>query len=136
MTGHDSSYPQERTLSVLLVDDEKGYLEILQKRLKRRGILITGAPSGRDALQTLREQEFDLAVVDLKMQDMDGIELLKIFRRMVPDMPVLMLTGHGSQEAAQEGLRAGAFDYLTKPCELETLMKKMRAAARLKRAQS
>jgi len=65
----------------------------------------------------------------LKLEDMDGIEILKIFKKMDPDMPVLMLTGHGSEQAAREGIEYGAFDYLTKPCDLEDLVRKVTAAA-------
>jgi DNA-binding NtrC family response regulator len=56
------------------------------------------------------------------MEDMDGIEVLKIFKKMDPTMPVIMLTGHGSETAAWEGVRFGAFDYLTKPCDLDDLI--------------
>ena len=61
---------------------------------------------------------------------MDGIEVLKIFKKMLPQMPVIMLTGHGSERAAREGIEFGAFDYLTKPCELGDLIKKIREAVR------
>jgi DNA-binding NtrC family response regulator len=70
------------------------------------------------------------------MEDMDGIEVLKIFRKMDPLLMVVMLTGHGSAKAAREGLKHGAFDYLTKPCEIEELTAKIREAfeARRKKA--
>jgi len=64
---------------------------------------------------------------------MDGLEVLKIFKTMVPQMPVIMLTGHGSEEAAREGIRLGAFDYLTKPCELEELVQKIHEAVGARR---
>ncbi|NJB68839.1 DNA-binding NtrC family response regulator [Desulfobaculum xiamenense] len=116
-------------VKVLLVDDEAGYVEVLTKRLGLRGIEVTGALSGTEALRLMRGHEYDVAVLDLKMEDMDGIEVLRIFKRMAPEMPVLMLTGHGSQLAAREGMAAGAFDYLTKPCELDQLIEKIREAA-------
>jgi DNA-binding NtrC family response regulator len=62
------------------------------------------------------------------MEDMDGIEVLRIIKRMAPHLPVIMLTGHGCQEAAKEGMEAGAFDYLTKPCEFGELMEKIEEA--------
>ena len=117
------------TISVLIVDDEPGFVEVLQKRLAKRDIAVTGALSGAEAIRTLRGRDFDCAVLDLKMGDMDGIEVLEIFKRMVPDMPVLMLTGHGSELAARQGVAAGAFDYMTKPCELDELVAKIRLAA-------
>ncbi len=120
-------------IMVLIVDDEPGYVDVLRKRLAKRGIQVTGALSGTEAIQILRDQDFDCAVLDLKMEDMDGIEVLKIFKRMVPELPVLMLTGHGSELAAKQGVAAGAFDYMTKPCELDDLVDKIRQAARERR---
>jgi len=75
-------------------------------------------------------------VLDLKMEDMDGIEVLKVIKRMVPDLPVILLTGHGSQTAAKEGILSGAFDFLTKPCELVELMEKIKEAHEHQQKQS
>jgi len=118
---------------LLLVDDEKGYVDVLVKRMAKRNIHVTPAYSGSEAIQALRKQDFDAAVLDLKMEDMDGIEVLKILQKMVPDMPVIMLTGHGSEKAAREGIEFGAFDYLTKPCDLEELIEKIRQACEARR---
>ena len=115
-------------IKVLLVDDEKGYLNVLSNRLLKRSIHATKAFSGTEAIQILRKKDFDVVVLDLKMEDMDGIEVLKIMKKMVPELPVIILTGHGSQTAAREGVLFGAFDYLTKPCELKELMDKIREA--------
>lgn len=115
-------------IRLLLVDDEQGYLDVLCKRLSRRGVEVTVASSGAEGIQILRRGDFEAAVVDLKMEDMDGIEVLKIFRKMDPDMAVIILTGHGSEQAAREGLSQGAFDYLTKPCELSELLAKIEQA--------
>lgn len=112
-------------IRLLLVDDEEGFVSVLTKRMVRRNINVTVALSGTEGIQTLRKQDFDVAVLDLKMEDMDGIEVLKIFKKMYPEMAVIMLTGHGSEQAAKEGMEYGAFDYLTKPCELEELMEKI-----------
>lgn len=117
-------------IHVLLVDDEKGYLNVLSNRLARRLIHATKAFSGTQAIQILRKNDFDVVVLDLKMEDMDGIEVLKVMKTMVPDLPVIILTGHGSQTAAKEGMTFGAFDYLTKPCELMELMDKIHDAHR------
>jgi DNA-binding NtrC family response regulator len=116
-------------IKLLLVDDEQEYVNVLANRLNRRGIDATKTYSGTGALQAMREKEFDVAVLDLKMEDMDGIEVLKIFKRMDPRMEVIMLTGHGSAAAAKQGIEAGAFDYLMKPCELSVLVQKIREAA-------
>ncbi len=69
-----------------------------------------------------------MAVVDLKMEDMDGIEVLKVLKMMDPKMAVIILTGHGSEQAAREGMALGAFDYLTKPCELNDLLERIYAS--------
>ncbi len=113
---------------LLLVDDEKDFVNILSKRIKRRNIDVAKAFSGAEAIQALRGQEFDVVVLDLKMEDMDGIEVLKILKIMDPRLAVIMLTGHGSVEAAEQGMKLGAFDYLTKPCGLEELLEKIMEA--------
>ena len=115
-------------IRLLLVDDEKDFVNILSKRIKRRNIDVAKAFSGAEAIQALRGQEFDVAVVDLKMEDMNGIEVLKMLKIMDPNLTVIMLTGHGSAEAAEQGIKLGAFDYLTKPCELKELLEKIMAA--------
>ena len=117
-------------LSILLVDDEVGFVDVLTRRLSKRGIHVTSATNGTEAIQMLRRQDYDVAVLDLKMEDMDGIEVLKIFKKMVPEMPVIMLTGHGSENAKKQGLSLGAFDYLTKPYNLEELIEKIKEAVR------
>ncbi len=132
--GHrGKSMPNEENLQterirLLLVDDEEGYVNVLTNRLAKRTVDVTKAFSGTEAIQTLRRQDFDVAVLDLKMEDMDGIEVLKIFKQLDCQMEVIMLTGHGSQEAAREGIKFGAFDYLTKPCQLQDLLTKIREA--------
>ncbi|HOV88197.1 MAG TPA: response regulator [Syntrophobacteraceae bacterium] len=115
-------------VKLLLVDDEAGYVQVLAKRMARRNIEVTPALSGSEAIRVLRDGSFDVAVLDLKMEDMDGIEVLKIFKMMDPTMPVIMLTGHGSETAARQGIEFGAYDYLTKPCDLMELIHKIREA--------
>ena len=115
-------------IRLLLVDDEKDFVNILTKRIRRRNIDVAKAFSGAEAIQALRAQEFDVAVLDLKMEEMDGIETLKVLKIMDPRLAVIMLTGHGSAEAAEQGIRMGAYDYLTKPCELEELLEKIMEA--------
>ena len=80
---------------LLLVDDEIGYLDVLAKRLTHRGFKVTTASSGAEAIRALRKWEFDLAVVDLKMEDMDGIEVLKVLKKMDPVLQVIILTSPG-----------------------------------------
>ena len=113
---------------LLLVDDEVGYLDVLAKRLTHRGFEVTTASSGAEAIRALRNWEFDLAVVDLKMEDMDGIEVLKVLKKMDPALQVIILTGHGSERAARDGIAHGAFDYLIKPIGLDPLIARIHAA--------
>ncbi len=119
---------KDNDINVLLIDDEIGFADILAKRLNKRNMDVTPVYKGTEAVQIIRKQDFDVAVLDLKMEDMDGIEVLKIFKKAYPEMEVIMLTGHGSEQAAREGIELGAFDYLTKPCELEELLAKIREA--------
>ncbi|MCJ7682680.1 MAG: response regulator [Desulfobacteraceae bacterium] len=127
MSDRDNS--REKKIKVLLVDDEIGFADVLAKRLGKRDMAVTPVYTGTEAIQTIRKNDFDVAVLDLKMEDMDGIEVLKILKKAYPEMEVIMLTGHGSEKAAKEGIEYGAFDYLTKPCELEDLVKKIHEAA-------
>ena len=115
-------------IRLLLIDDEIGYVNVLANRLAKRNFQVGKANSGTEAFQVLRQNDFDVAVLDLKMEDMDGIEVLKILKKMAPQLVVIMLTGHGSAEAAHEGIKQGAYDYLTKPCELDELIKKIQQA--------
>ncbi|MCG8564997.1 MAG: response regulator [Desulfobacterales bacterium] len=132
---HDAFKPPNGTaIDLLLIDDEAAFSQVMSKRLALRGIRTTPVPSGSQAVLTLRAQDFDLAILDLKMEDMDGIEVLKIFKKMVPSMPVIMLTGHGCDHSAAEGLRHGASEYLTKPCLLEELVERIRHWARQRRS--
>jgi DNA-binding NtrC family response regulator len=119
---------KDKTIKILFVDDERGFVDVIAKRLSKRNIRVTRAYSGTEALQALRKEDFDVTILDLKMEDMDGIEILKIFKKIAPDLPVIMLTGHGSEEAARDGIRFGAFDYLTKPCDFEELIVKIKDA--------
>ncbi|MFO7600290.1 MAG: response regulator [Candidatus Desulfacyla sp.] len=123
-------------IKLLLVDDEEAYVNVLANRLMRRDMDVTKAYSGSEGIQALRGRDFDLAVLDLKMEDMDGIEVLKIFKKMDPRLKVIMLTGHGSAQAAREGIALGASGYLTKPCELEELVEKIRETAGVEEGES
>jgi len=121
------TFAEDRKLKLLIVDDETGFAEVLCKRMERRGMDAFFALSGEEAVLMLRQTEFDVAIVDLKLQGMDGIEILKVFRLMAPEMPVLMLSGHGSEDARNQCLQSGAADYLFKPFEFEQLYRKARS---------
>lgn len=105
-------------LRVLLVDDDETFRRTVGGALGKRGFEVTLAPGGEEALKQAREREFDVALVDLKMPGMDGLELLARLRREQPELEVVVLTGHGTIPSAIEAIKAGANHYLTKPCEL------------------
>lgn len=112
-------------IRVLLVDDEAGFLAPLLKRLAKRGLDVRGAGSGWEALQMLEKQTADVVVSDVKMPGMDGLELLGRVHRAYPGTEVILLTGEACVSDGVQGIKAGAFDYLTKPVELEHLLSKI-----------
>ena len=121
--------------NVLLVDDELEFLETLVKRLTKRGLNISVASSGEEALAAIREKKFDVSVLDVRMPGMDGIETLREMKRIAPLMEVIMLTGHASVEVAIEGMELGAFDYLMKPMDIDELFYKLQDAHKRKKIQ-
>ena len=100
---------------VLIVDDEPNLRKILAAQLGRDGYDVLLAEDGEQGLQLLRENHVDLVVTDLKMPKVDGMTLLKEALKEVPDLPIVMITAHGTVDTAVEALKSGAFDYLTKP---------------------
>ena len=107
---------------VLFVDDEAGLVSAVVRRLKLRDIAARGATSSLDALREIEEATFDVAVLDVRMPDIGGLDMLRRFRDQYPDMAVVLMSGHGSVENVEEGERLGAFDYLQKPVEIEDLL--------------
>ena len=114
--------------SILVVDDEKSQREILEMILSGEGYDVTTGASGEAALRLVRERRFDLALTDLKMTGMDGIELLTKLLAFDSSIIVILLTAHGSIESAKEALRRGAFDYLEKPFDRDRLLDTIRRA--------
>src|SRR5438477_7412219 len=114
--------------SILVVDDEKPQRDILQEILGSAGYNVTAAASGEAALKFAKERSFDLALTDLKMTGMDGIELLQQLLAFDSSIIVILLTAHGSIDSAKEALRRGAFDYLEKPFERDALLETIRRA--------
>ncbi|MEM7052069.1 MAG: sigma-54 dependent transcriptional regulator [Acidobacteriota bacterium] len=100
---------------ILIAEDELGLREFLSEALEDDGHRCRQAKHGREALDLLRRQSFDLLITDLRMPEMDGMELLRIARAEQPELEVVLLTAHGSIETAVEAMRLGAFDYLEKP---------------------
>ena len=122
-------------LRVLLIDDERDFLETLVKRLRKRNLEVSGANSGEEALRVLRETPMDVVVLDVRMPGMDGIQVLREIKTINPLIQVIMLTGHASVEVAVEGMELGAFDYLMKPANLDELLYKIQDAYKAKTIQ-
>jgi DNA-binding NtrC family response regulator len=125
-------------IRLLLVDDEEDLVTFLAHRLRKRGIEVAVATCGEDALAAAAHQKFDVAVVDLKMPDIDGITVMERLRKGQPSIEVLMLTGHGSHDSAWEAGRLQAFRYLLKPYDFDELhgLIEQAAAQRRKRLQA
>jgi len=115
-------------LRVLLVDDEEDFVRSVAKVLGRRGFDVGVALSGEDGLAQLDAHRFDVAVMDLRMPGMDGLEALAVARRRHPDLKVIILTGHGTASLGIEGMRLGAVDFLTKPVDPDALALAIQAA--------
>jgi DNA-binding NtrC family response regulator len=113
---------------VLLVDDETIFTKNISKLLKNRGYAITAVNSGDAAIRELEQSPVDVIVLDLKMPGMDGIATLKEIIKLGLFAETLILTGHGSIDSALEAMKLGAYDYLTKPCEIDELVTKIEAA--------
>jgi len=120
---------------IMLVDDEVGFVETMTKRLNKRGFKVITAFNGEESLETLdNNRNLDVIILDVKMPGMDGLETLTEIKKRYPMCEVIMLTGHATIESAIEGMKMGAFDYLMKPCEIETLVSKVEEAAQKKYA--
>jgi len=116
-------------IKVLMVDDEAQFRATTEKILTRRGFLTIMASSGEEAIAKLQEKP-DVIVLDIKLPGMDGHETLREIKKQSPQLPVIMLTGHGALPSAQEAFAHGAYDYLAKPCDLDLLAIKITEAHR------
>jgi len=117
-----------REARILLVDDEVVFANNMSKLLTKRGYQVTAVNSGDAALRALMEHSFDVMVLDLKMPGVDGLATMHEMRKLGLFTEVLILTGHGSIDTALEAIQLGAYDYITKPCEIAELVAKIEAA--------
>ena len=108
--------------SILIVDDEKNYLLVLRAVLEEEGYEVLTALGGTEALEAQETSDLDLVVTDMKMPGMDGIELLERIKARDPDLPVIMMTAHGTVDKAVEAMQKGAYSYLLKPFDNERLI--------------
>ncbi len=110
---------------VLLVDDEKDFIQTLTKRLEVRGLTVSSATRGEDALNLTRQKNFDIVVLDLSMPGMDGLETLKKIKAKDPEVEIVMLSGHGTVKSSAEAIKLGAEDFLEKPVDIQDLLDKI-----------
>ena len=118
----------EEKIKLLLVDDERQFLETICKRLELRNFEVTPVSSGEEAIKAARKNEFEIALVDLKMPGMGGEQVLEILKKEHKFLEVIILTGHGSIDSAIRSTKLGAYYYLQKPCELEILLQVLKEA--------
>lgn len=131
--GEPEEDPEEegvdhRKIRLLLVDDEEELLGSLSRVLMRRGMSVETAANGAQALEVLRKKPFDIAVLDMKMPGMDGLELLQQIQSTFPRVQVIILTGHPTLSSMLSGIKQGAFDYLLKPVDPNALVERIRKA--------
>ena len=107
---------------ILLVDDEPSIRSVLTKILRKKNYEVTPVGSGETAIELLRENEYDLILTDIRMEPVNGLEVLQAARKQSPRSAVVLLTGYGSIKTAVEAMKGGAFDYVTKPFKVDELL--------------
>ena len=118
-------------INVLLVDDEKNFVEFLAERLQLRDFNVLTAFSGDEAINLVKENDFDVIVLDVQMPGKNGVETLKEIKKIEQLSQVIMLTGHATVKTAIQGMKNGAFDYLMKPTDTDDLIEMMNKAYEL-----
>jgi len=121
--------------TILVVDDDQGLRTLMKARLEAAGYQPTLAGEGEEAIRRAQEDVFDLAIVDLKLGEMDGMALLQHLLRLQPALPVIILTAHGTIASAVEATKKGAYDYLTKPFDAQDLLHRIAKALEVRRLQ-
>lgn len=114
---------------VLVLDDEENIRFFFTEALKKEGYDVRTVGKGNRALELFNEEDFDVAIVDLKLPDTDGMEIMKAFREQRPEVPVIIITAHGNRQIAHQALSDGAYDYFSKPFDLEDMRVVIRRAA-------
>ena len=114
-----------KSAKILLVDDEVVFTNNVAKLLSNRGYQVKAVNSGDEAIRALMNNSYDVMVLDLKMPGIDGIATIRDMKKLGLPTEVLILTGHGSIDMALEAIKLGAYDYLTKPCQITELVSKI-----------
>ncbi|MFO7931332.1 MAG: response regulator [Thermodesulfobacteriota bacterium] len=120
----------DKHIKILLVDDEEELVSTLSERMEMRGLDAAVAPDGPQAIDAIKIRLPHVMVLDLRMPCMDGMEVLRHVKKHNPEIQVIILTGHGSAKDEEQARRLGAFDYLQKPVDVETLISRIRKAYR------
>ena len=113
----------QKSERILIVDDEKVALKNLEHVIKKEGYEVVATQSGQNALRILEEQKFNVVLTDLKMEKVDGMQILRRCRELYPDIEVIMITGYATLESAVESMKHGAFYYIAKPFRLDEVRK-------------
>jgi len=121
LPSNKKTLPAEEGIKILVVDDESGPRELLEEALSMEGYQVKTAKSGEQACQLIDETSFDLVLTDLNMPGLSGIDLLNKIRQISPEIHVIIITGYASLRSAIDAIRGGAYDYLTKPFQVDEL---------------
>ena len=119
------SHPRQ---TILLVDDEPEVLHLFKRILSSEGTLILTAHTGAKALEIARQTRLDLVLLDIRLPDLEGTEVLRALRRIDPTLPIIMVTSYGSTDTVRASMELGAFDYLTKPFDNREIRRVVREA--------
>lgn len=119
---------ENNAMNVLIVDDDKEFLTTIAERLGMREFNVTTVTEGKLAIKAAKKDHFDVAIVDMKMPGMDGMELLKILKKRHKFLEVIILTGYVSIDSAVEATKLGAYSYMEKPYDFEKLLARLRQA--------
>jgi DNA-binding NtrC family response regulator len=134
--AHPPVTPPHNRLRVLFVDDERSLQEFMRTELPRLGHDVIVCPNGTTALQAIAAHTFDIAILDIRMPDMTGIDVLQRLKQHSPDTDAVMMTGYASEESMVQAMRLGACDYLRKPCKMSEIEAVLLRAADKKRLKS
>lgn len=112
-------------IKILLIDDETEFTSALAERLEIRGYEAKTTDNGESGIELIENEHFDIAILDLMMPGMSGLDTLRQIKTFNSELPIILLTGHGSTKEGMEGMRIGAVDYLMKPLDINELLAKI-----------